>query len=263
VATQSKRTIDSLNRGIDLLEILAERGNVRLAELSDLLGSSRATVFRVLKTLQERGYVEHVRSEHTYRLGPGSVILAARSQTSAVIHSAGPAMADLRDTTEETVNLALLRGGRLVYVEILEGSHAIRMSGNVGEEAPLHSTALGKATLAALPPEKGRLLLGEEPYPSYTSQTHTTWKQLAGELGATRDRGYAVDLEEMDFGASCVAAAIVGEGDHPVGALSVAGLAARLTPTKHEEIGERVANWARRVSSELGHVASPVSVKTQ
>lgn len=246
-----------------MLEILAERGSVRLAELSELLGSSRATVFRVLKTLQERGYVEHVRSQHSYRLGPGPVILAARSQTSSVIHSAGPAMADLRDTTEETVNLALLRGGRLVYAEILEGRHAIRMSGNVGEEVPLHATALGKAILAALPPEKGSVLLGAEPYTSYTSRTYTTWDELASELDATRARGYAVDLEEMDFGASCVATVILGEGGYPVGALSVAGLAARFTPTQHTEIGARVAKWSQRISSKLGYITSPVPAKSQ
>jgi len=110
VKQQPKRmTIDALDRGIDVLEVIAERDSVRLAELPELLSVSRATAFRVLKTLEERGYVEHVRSEHAYRLGSGSVILAARSQTSSIVSLAGPAIADLRDAAGETVNLALTR----------------------------------------------------------------------------------------------------------------------------------------------------------
>ncbi len=251
---QSKRTtIDALNRGIDLLEVLAERGSVRLAELPEVLGASRATAFRVLKTLEERGYVEHVRNERAYRLGPGSVILAARSQTSSIVRLAGPAMADLRDATGETVNLALLHGGRLAYVEILDGRHALRLSVSPGQEAPLHSTALGKATLAALPPEEGKRLLGGEPYPSYTDRTIKTWEELSADIETTRARGYAVDVEEMIVSAACVSAPLVGRSGYPVGALSVSGLVDRFSEDRRQEMGERVTEWCRRISNELGH----------
>jgi IclR family acetate operon transcriptional repressor len=250
-----KVTIDALSRGIDLLEIVAERGSVKLAELPALLGASRATAFRVLRTLQERGYVEHVREEHSYRLGPGAAILGAHSQASSVIRMAEPAMADLRDLSGETVNLALFRGGRLVYVAIVEGIHAIRMSGSVGEEVPLHSTALGKAMLGALPLESARAMLGTEPYRAYTSRTATTWEQISQMLGAIKERGYAVDLEEMDFGAACVGAAIVDRYGHPVGGLSVSGLAARFPEEVREEVGERVSLWCERIGHEVGKAA--------
>jgi IclR family acetate operon transcriptional repressor len=249
---QPKRTIDALTRGIDLLEILAERGPVKLAELPKLLGASRATAFRVLRTLQERGYVEHVRSEHSYRLGPGVAILGVRSRASSIIKMAEPALADLRDSSGETVNLALFRGGRLVYVEIIEGPQAIRMSGHVGEEVPLHSTALGKATLAALPSETAKTMLGAGPYEAFTERTLTTWEQMSKELEAVKARGYADDFEEMDFGAACVAAAIMDQYGHPIGALSVSGLAARFSEEDRTRIGERIAQWSERISSGTG-----------
>jgi IclR family acetate operon transcriptional repressor len=257
MAQESKVTIESLSRGLDLLEILAERGSVKLAELVGLLGASRATVFRVVKTLQERGYVEHVQELHEYRLGPGAFIVGARSQTSAIVQLAVPAMTDLHERSGETVNLALFRGGRLVYVEIMEATHAMRMTGTVGEEAPLHATALGKATLSVLPEERARQFLGAEPFSSVTPKTRTGWVELLKDLRATRGRGYSVDLEEMDMGAACVGAAIRANDGEPVAAISVSGLAARFTAKERERIGRAVATWAGKISEDLGHEAPP------
>jgi len=251
-------TIDALDRGIDVLEVIAERGSVRLAELPELLSVSRATAFRVLKTLEERGYVEHVRSERVYRLGPGPVILAARSQTSSIVSLAGPAMAELRDAIGETVNLALFRGGRVAYVEILDGYHALRLSVSVGEEAPLHATALGKAALAALTPDRRRQLLPMEPFPAYTDRTLTTWEQLDDELEVSQARGYTLELEESAVGVVCVGAAIIGKVGYPIGALSASGLSARFAKYERQEAGKRVAEWCRRISTDFGYSDSSV-----
>jgi DNA-binding IclR family transcriptional regulator len=250
--TDKRPTIGSLERGIDLLEILAERGSAKLAELPELLGSSRATAFRLLATLQERGYVEHVASEHTYRLGPGAVILAARSQTSSLVRMAEPAMAELREMSGETVNLALFRGGRLIYAQIVEGGYALRMSGTVGEEAPLHATALGKSVLATLPPEQRQELLGRGRYESLTANTRTSWAALSQELDATAERGYAVEIEENDMGAACVAAAIVDGPAHPIGAISVSGPAGRFDTRHRDEMGELVARRCAEISASFG-----------
>ena len=257
MAQASKLAIESLNRGLDLMEILAERGLVKLAELVDLLGTSRATAFRVVKTLQERGYVEHVPDLHAYRLGPGAFIVGARSQTSAIVQLAVPAMTNLHETSGETVNLGLFRGGRLVYVEIIEGKHAMRMTGTVGEEAPLHATAMGKATLSVLPEDRARTLVGPEPFASLTPKTRRDWEELQRDLRTARGRGYAVDLEEMDVGAACVGAAIRANDGEPVAALSVSGLAARFTAKERERIGRTIATWTGKISESLGHDVAP------
>jgi len=246
-----KQGLDSLNRGIDALEIIAERGAVKLAELPELLETSRATAYRVLSTLQSRGYLEHVPDDHSYRLGPGAVILAARTHTASLIRLAEPAMAALREASGETVNLAAFRGGRLVYVSILEGFHAMRMSGTVGEEVPLHATALGKSVLSVLPDERRRALLGRAPFPKHTASTLRHWPQLERDLAATERRGYAIDNEEMDFGAVCLGAPILTDNGEPAGAISVAGLAGRAVGEKQAELGDAVAAWARRISAQL------------
>jgi DNA-binding IclR family transcriptional regulator len=248
-----KQVIEALDRGIDALELLAERGEVRLSELATELGVARATAFRILSTLQARGYVEHIAAEHTYRLGAGTIILAAQSHASSLIRLAEPAMKSLRDATGETINLALLRGGRLIYTEIHEGTHAMRMNSRVGEESPWHATALGKAVLSRLPVDEARTLLGPEPYTQYTAQTRTSWARLAENLRDARALGYAVDDEEGDFASVCVAAPILTRSGRPVAAISISGLAARFTDQARREIGPQLADWCVRISQGLGY----------
>jgi len=125
---------------------------------------------------------------------------------------------------------------------------------SVGQEAPLHSTALGKATLAALPPERAKALLNAEPFPRYTEQTMTTWQELSADIEATQARGYAVDQEEMILSAACVGAPIMGKANYPVGPLSVSGLATRVDGDRRAEVGDRVVEWCRRISAEFGHL---------
>jgi IclR family transcriptional regulator, acetate operon repressor len=243
--------IDSLSRGIDLLEILARKDAVKLGDLPELLGTSRATAFRALKTLQSRGYVEHVPAQRAYRLGPAAMLLAARSRTSALIGAAAPAMRDIGERTGETINLAVFTAGTLSYVEIIEGRHPLRMSGDIGQSVPLHATALGKATLACLPEERQLELVGKGPYEAFAPNTHTTWKALQRDLRETARRGFAIDREEMDEGAVCVGAAIVGTSAEPLGGISASGFAARFDEKTRIEVGELLSEWCGRISKQV------------
>jgi DNA-binding IclR family transcriptional regulator len=247
------KTIESLERGIEVLEILAERGSVKLAELPELLHVSRATAFRLLATLQERGYVERLPVQRGYRLGAGAVILASAYKVSTLITITETAMEELRERTGETVNLALWRGRKLVYAEVLDGLHALRMSGSVGQVAPLHCTALGKAMLAWLPSDDARSLIGDEPFKKHTERTMTTWSALDAELAGIRHRGFSVEVEEMDVGAGCIGGPILNARGRPVAALSVSGFIARMGEKERAENGELLLEWCRRISSELGY----------
>ena len=250
---------NSLERGLAALELIADRGDVRLAELATELEISRATAFRILAALQNHGYVEHARAERSYRLGPALGALAARSDSTSVIDLAALAMAHLRVLTPETINLALLRRGRLVYVSILDGAHLLRMSATVGDEVPLHATALGKAVLAAMPPPQQEPVLGAAPYRVFTERTITRPRDLERDLALTRERGYALDNEEQEVGAACVAAAILGRRGFPIGAISVAGLAARLSEQTRAVLGRELRACCDRIALELGYGPPPVS----
>lgn len=252
----TETVIGALERGIDLLELLGERGEMRLADVAKELDTSRATAFRVLATLQSRGYVEHVRAARVYRLGPALQTLATSYATSSVPRFAAPAMAALRTDTGETVNLGVIRRGRIVYVSILDGVHALRVNSEVGEEVPPHATAIGKSILAVLPYEQRGFFLDPEPCEAFTERTITSRAKLDEELRATTERGYAVDDQETGVGAVCVAAPILGADGYPVAAISVSAIAARLPRTVFPALGHSIKEWADRISGELAAAAA-------
>jgi DNA-binding IclR family transcriptional regulator len=212
-------TLGSLDRGLAVLELIAQRGEARLAELATELGTSRTTMFRVLETLRARGFAEHVAASHTYRLGPGTRSLAAHATRSVIARLAEPAMADLRNATGETVNLIGVHGTRLVYEAVLEGGYSLRSLPSLGMTVAAHCSALGKAVLTASPAAR---------------------RELDAELDATRQRGYAIDEEENETGLTCVAAAIHSTDSRPAAAISVSGLTDRMHQLDLTQLGKRV-----------------------
>lgn len=245
---------NSLERGLDILELLASQGELRLGEVVTELRTSRATAFRMLAVLQSRGYVEHIRSDRVYRLGSAVKVLAAQSDASSIIELAAPAMEHLHASTSETVNLALLRRGRIIYAAIREGSYALRMAATIGEEVPPHAASLGKAILAALPLDRRQSYLQTEPYSALAKRTITRRSDLEKELSLIAARGYAVDDEETEMGAACVGAPILGSDGMPVAAISVSGLAARIPEESWPVLGREVRSWCDHISTELGYV---------
>jgi DNA-binding IclR family transcriptional regulator len=230
---------------------------MRLAEVAGALSVSRATAFRILASLQSRGYVEHVRAERVYRIGYAVRALASKSDTSSVLRLAGPAMAELRAATGETVNLALILRGKIAYAAILDGVHALRMQAAVGEEVAVHTTAIGKAVLAALPPDRWESLLPPEPYPALTPRSITGRRGLAESVAAARECGYAVDDEENEAGAACIGAVILGGDGYPLGALSISGPASRMPESDRPELGRLVSHWCAEISAQLGFKPQP------
>jgi IclR family transcriptional regulator, acetate operon repressor len=244
-------TLGSLDRGLAVLELIALRGEARLAELAIELGTSRTTMFRVLETLRSRGFAEHVPASHTYRLGPASRSLAAQATGSAITRLAEPVMAELRNRTGETVNLVSVQGGRLVYELVLEGRYSLRSLPSLGQTVAPHGSALGKAVLASSPPAMRELLLGPEPYQQFTANTITARRRLDAELEAIWQRGFATDEEENETGLTCVAAAIRGADGRPGWAISVSGLSDRMHQLDLTGLGKQIQAHCASISTAL------------
>jgi DNA-binding IclR family transcriptional regulator len=244
----AQQKIDALDRGLVALDLIAEQRTVALADLAKQLKVSRATAFRMLATLQGRGFVEHDKELHSYRLGGAVNRLHARTGVAELETRAESVLRRLRDETRETVNLAIVHGDKLVYHRILEGPQAMRMSGTPGAEAPWHSTALGMAVLSHLGESEARELAGPEPYTEYTANTAVDWKHLSARLQAALKAGYSTDEQEMDVGATCIGAAILDHDERPVAAISMAGLAARWEPKERKRIGRLLRDAAEGLS---------------
>jgi IclR family acetate operon transcriptional repressor len=239
-----------VDKALRLLEALAEKEALSLAEAALLAGVSKSSAFRLLATLEGAGFAERL-PHGGYRAGGGAVGWAGRLLGRLDERTlARPILERLREETGETVNLALLRRDRLVYVEILESPAALRIADVAGDPAPLHATALGKAVAAHLP--EGRLapLLGPEPYARLTDKTITSWKKLRSQLARARECGFASEVEESLPGAACVAAAIVA-GDRVLGGVSVTGPRARLDAARIAACGARVRSAAAEIAARL------------
>lgn len=242
---------NALERGLDVLEILAGRGDARVADVMAELGVSRATAFRIMVTLERRGYVEHVRNEHVWRLGPAVAELAAGMDSTSIMQLAAPALADLRATTRETVNLAVLHRTRVVWAASFDGAFALRLTTTIGEDVPMHATAIGKAILSTLPEEEWARLLPPEPFPELTTHTRRTLRDLVADVRACQAQGWALDEEESVASGICVAAPIIGRDGRPVAAISVSSVAGRLVPEGRAPLGRAIRTWCDKISAEL------------
>lgn len=236
----------SLDRGLRLLALLQERGELRLGRLIEELGSSRATVFRTLATLQAHGFVEHDRATRSYRLGPA----LRAGQTAAIAQQATQALQELVERTGETAGLVVVQGRRLRYAMVQPGTYAVRFTAAVGAGVPAHASPAGKAILAALTPSQRDAFLGREPYAGLTARTIVRRAPLEWELEASAERGYAVDDQESEMGTRGVAAAIL-DGRRPLGALSLSAPSTRLPQTDVARVGTLLVTLSRRIAEAL------------
>lgn len=244
-----------LGKALDLLEALEGEGQPTLTELSARAGIPKATALRILANLEHRDYV-HRDSHGRYRLGLRLLQLGTRVSAGIDLRTvARPAMETLRDECGETVNLALPAERGIVYIEILESAHGLRMAAGVGTRDAYHSSALGKAILAQLPATRAVDALGTGQLARKTPRTIVERDLLLTELERVRRLGYALDEEENELGARCVAAPIFDHRGGCIAAISVSGPASRLTSDRAAGVAERVIAAAGTISAQLGHRA--------
>ena len=216
--------IEVLGKALEILDTFAKAGKptLTLHEVSQSTRLSKNTVFRVLYTLGEHGYI--VKRGYDYELGPRAADLGhAKTRPRDLLAVAGPQLDSLRRQFGETVNLGVLDGIQIRYVDVRESHHRFRLAERVGGSDYLHCTGLGKATLAFMAFDEVRRLLKLQGMPQLTGNTITTISALKAELEAVRKDGYAADREESMAGAFCVAAPILDREAAPVAAISVSG----------------------------------------
>lgn len=241
-----------LHKALDLLECLADGAGWSVAALCAGTRISKPAAYRILNTLSRRGYVTSFEKRRRYRLGPAFYGLARALEASRpLVAAARPAMLALREAFGETVNIGVLCGGRVLYLDILESEQGLRTTAEAGSFDHLHATGLGKAILASLPADDARRLLERAERPAKTPRTLVALEPLMAALAEAAARGYALDDEENEAGARCIAAPVLDFEGRPVAALSVSGPAWRLGDDAVARIGERVAAAARETRDRL------------
>jgi len=206
-----------------VLQLIADAGTPpNIAKLVTASGYPRPTVHRIVAALQAEGLVTAVGGGNTFALGPRLVSLASRSwERSDLRIAAVDALMDLRNTTSETVHLAVPSDGAMVYIEKLESPHAVRMASRIGTRVALTSSSVGKAWLATLTPAEREPWLLQAPRVRFTEHTMTDLDSIRREIELTAQRGYAEDREENEQSIWCYGAAILGADGNAVGCVSI------------------------------------------
>lgn len=241
-------SIAVLDRALDVLEALAE-GNEPLGvtEIARRVGATKSAAYRILANLERRGYVGKDATTARYSLGIRLAFLGHRSLGSFDVRQvARPVIEDLARQFQETVNLGVVDGDEIVYIDMIESNYGLRMAARVGARDAVHSTALGKAIMAFLPPRllKPRL---QRPLMPRTERTITDPRTLEAELAKVRGVGVAEDRGENEIGARCIAAPIFDHASNVIAAVSVSSPASRLD----DERAYRVAVATRAAADEI------------
>jgi DNA-binding IclR family transcriptional regulator len=246
-------SVGVISKVLRILEALqGSSAGLGLKAICDLTGIHKSTAHRFLKHLEREGYL--LRTEAgAYLIGPRLAQMSARANQSATLQAlARPILWELWKSTQETVNLAVLDQGTVLYVEVIESPHEFRLSSRVGTRRSLHVTALGKVLTAFLPSEQRENVLGTITFQPSTPKTIMNLLQFRQELEKVRRQGYAVDDEEAVRGARCVSAPILNSDRNSIAAVSVSGPVTRITPSQIATLARAVRSAAGDISGAMG-----------
>jgi len=255
-------TIQSVSHALDILESFTRtEDELGVTELSKRLGLHKNNVFRLLATLEHRGYIEQNRSTENYRLGPKTLQLGAIFiEQRECRRQARPILESLMAASGETAVVAVLRGNKVIYMDSVETSRTVRAVSRIGAMLPAHCTAVGKAQLAALPVAEIERLYPDADLPPLTNKSITTRDLLLADLKRSSDKGYALEHEEADLDVRSIAVPIRDFSGNVIAAVGIVAPAHRLPD---ELVGKgtipaMVLDAGKAISAKMGFVIPAV-----
>ncbi|CAN7767616.1 HTH-type transcriptional regulator BhcR [Mesorhizobium sp. LjNodule214] len=253
-------SVQSLDRALRILAIVAEGSGLSLSEIAAQSGLAASTAYRMLTTLQNHGMVEFESTDQLWSIGVETYRMgAAFLRRRKLVDRARIVMQELMEKTGETANLGVAEDDCVVFVSQVETHQAIRAFFRPGTRSSFHASGIGKAVLAHLEPERVGAILRKAGLERFTENTLSDISALAHDLVRIKLRGWSVDDEERHPGMRCVAAAIFNEFGEPIGGVSVSGPTVRVTQERLAEIGPLVREAATEITRMIGGLSNPSS----
>lgn len=249
------KVIQSLARAANILEHLAvHKGGDGLSNISRGLGLSKSTTHSLITTLEKLGYVQQDQVTGKYALGLklfelGQVVHASMDLRTIAM----PHLHALAEKYQETVHLAVLSKGEVVYIDKVDSPRSIRIISQVGGRNPAHCTGVGKVLLAGLTEGELERVIREKKLQRFTANTITDPGELKTLLDQVRVDGYAQDQEEIEIGLSCVAAPVKNHSGTIIAAISLSGPTGRIANGSISELTVDIVEAARLISGQLGY----------
>ncbi len=247
--------VQSVERALKILEVLSKsQEGLSLTDISRKIDLHKSTVYRLLNTLIQEGYVEQNKTTHHYdttlklfEMGYGKI------QKVDVLSVAKPYLKELMELSNEAIHLVLREGTEVIYIEKVESKNTIRMYSSIGKRSPVYCTSVGKSMMAHMEDEELKNLWEASDVKPLTEYTITDYDVLKEELKDVKVKGYAVDEQENELGIRCVGAPIFNHEGDVVAAVSISGPTLRVTKKRIKDLGEAVKQYAMRISRELGY----------
>ncbi|BBF93513.1 IclR family transcriptional regulator [Blastochloris tepida] len=252
---EERRTIQSVERALDILEVLATgTDEMRLNEIARAAHLNISTCHHLITTLLDRGYVGQNPRGRTYFLGNKTLELSrSRAAMIDLVKTALPALRALNQSTGETVSLDVLRGSDLVTLAMIESRHAVRVALDEGAKAEAaHATGSGKSILAWVPETELSRIIEEKGLRRFTEHTICSKDELIENLRLVRRNGYAIVREEFQPGVLCIGSAIRDHTGAVIGALCCALPTLRATDDAVARVCSEVKAAAVSLSLQLG-----------
>ncbi|MCM3691119.1 IclR family transcriptional regulator [Neobacillus niacini] len=254
---QRDNVVKSVSRALDIIALVGmKKGGLGVTEIANQIDINKSSVFRTLSTLVQYGYIEQDRETGKYKLGYKFLDISSKLLDSIDIRAeAKPFLEELENKTNEVIHLVVYDQGEVVYIEKLEGTETLRTHSKVGKRAPMHCTSVGKAILAHLPENDVFSILNRKGMPYHTDHTITSIEAILQELKQIRQRGYALDLEENEYGITCIAAPVFDHLGKVVAAVSISGPTTRMTKERITQLGPIMIQTSQQLSARLGHLS--------
>jgi DNA-binding IclR family transcriptional regulator len=245
--------ITAVAKALDVLEALQSGEEMTLEQIFSAADLPKSTTFRILSTLESRGYVERGSDERRYKLAMKLLDLSRPlMDRNPVRRLALPQMRRLSNLYGETINLGMLSGPDVIYIDIIDSHHPFRVTEAPGSRSPIYSTALGKAIAAFLPRGDLERIISQQSFRKLTETTITTKERFMSELRLVAVRGYAMDDGEGEAGVRCVAAPIRGAGGYPIAAISLSAPAIRFSGDEAIPVAQEIGRACHEISGHLG-----------
>ncbi len=249
--------VHSVERALSILEALGQKSQgYGCTELGQLLGLHKSTVHRLISTLQAYGFAEKDPHTDRYKLGIKVIYLGLEALNNLDFRKiAIPYMQELVEISRETVQLAVLDGGEVLFVERDQSPEAITV--NLGLRAQFHCTAEGKVLLAYLPKENVINILDNHEMRQYTINTITEANHFISHLEKVRTQGFAINAEEMVEGVRAIAAPVHNHNGKVIAALSITGPSSRLSLERIYRLVTVLKETCTSISMQLGYRMEP------
>jgi DNA-binding IclR family transcriptional regulator len=246
----------SIRRVLSLLKAFTdEKPRQSLTELAAEAGLNKATAHRMLSVLEQEGFVHRSSESGDFQLGPELIVLGSRALRGVDVREAArPELTALADATGGDASLEILVGSEVLILDEARGRGLLSLGTEVGTRWPAHATATGKALVAF---SEADLVEPPNGLPSRTEHTIASWTEWMRELAEVRERGYATNIEELEYGYASVAAPVRDGEGRATAALSVGGSIYRVTRDRVPLLAEAVIEAASRLSRRLGYRSDP------